>query len=687
MRARTAARLAWSLWFLTLALAIGAFVLLFLNRHTAAPAGSLGRSANVTFPIIFLVFSTVGATVATRQPSNPIGWIFCVSGLSVTLATFSSEYSIYGLFTKPGSLPALDLMLWLDNWAWAPGAQLTTTFLLLLFPTGRLPSPRWRFVAWLSVVAVAVLAAGFAFDPGPLQDFSTIDNPYGISGFHWATIAGALISLAAAMACVAALIVRFRRSAGEERAQMKWFVLSAVVLVAVLVPVILGPQQTPELLTFLMGVGFGLLAVTTGIAILKYHLYDIDVVINKTVVYALLAGFFTAVYAAIVIGIGAALGSRSNGVLMVAAAVIIAVAFQPVRDRAQRFANRMVYGERATPYEALSEFSRWAAGGYSMDAALPELARIVGLSTGSTRAEVWLRLGMQLRRVAAWPLGGVATGPSVDLDGDVPTLPGADRTYAVVHRGDLLGALAVSKPAADPLTPAEDKLLADLASQAGLLLRNAALIEDLRASRQRIVAAQDAERRRLERNIHDGAQQQLVALAVKLGLVGAVMHKDPDQAGRLIEDLKAETGDALENLRDLARGIYPPLLADQGLMAALESQSRKIAVPVTVKSDGIGRYGQEVEAAVYFCTLEALQNVTKYAHASAIRVGLWEEEGELNFSVTDDGEGFDTTATSYGTGLQGMADRLAAQGGVLEIRSRPGEGTTVRGRLPADIRV
>jgi signal transduction histidine kinase len=174
---------------------------------------------------------------------------------------------------------------------------------------------------------------------------------------------------------------------------------------------------------------------------------------------------------------------------------------------------------------------------------------------------------------------------------------------------------------------------------------------------------------------------------VKLGLAGAVMRKDPDQAGRLLEDLKSETQDALENLRDLARGIYPPLLADQGLFAALESQSRKVGIPVAVESDGIGRYGQEVEAAVYFCTLEALQNVTKYAHASRIQVRLWEQVGELNFSVADDGEGFDTAATSYGTGLQGMADRLAAQGGVLEVRSRPGEGTTVRGRLPAGVRV
>jgi signal transduction histidine kinase len=687
MRARTAARLAWSMWSVTLALVAGSFVFLFLTRHTAVPAGGLGRSADVSFPIAFLVFSTVGAVVATRHPSNAIGWIFCASALSVGLWAFTHEYSIYGLLTNPGSLPGRDFMLSLETWAWTPGAQLMTTFLFLLFPTGRMPSPRWRIVAWVSVVALVVLAVGVAFDPGPLPDFPSMNNPYGVSSLRWANTAGSLIVLAAVLPSVASLIVRFRRSRGEERAQMKWFVLGAVVLIAVFIPAIIGPGRTPEFLTVLMGLALGLLAIATGIAILKYRLYDIDVVINKTVVYGLLAGFFTAVYVAIVVGIGAALGSRSNGVLTVASAVIIAVAFQPVRDRARRFANRLVYGDRATPYEALSEFSRWAAGGYSMDAALPELAKIVAQSTGASRAEVWLRVGSQLRRVAGWPATPAAAGTTFEVDDQEPSLPGMDRTYPVLHQGDLLGALAVSKPPADPLTPAEDKLLADLASQAGLLLRNAALIEDLRSSRQRIVSAQDAERRRLERNLHDGAQQQLVALSMKLGLAGAMMRKDPDQASQLLEDLQSESQEALANLRDLARGIYPPLLADQGLVAALESQSRKVGVPVAVEGDGVGRYAQDVEAAAYFCALEALQNVTKYAQASHIQVRLWEEKGELSFSVTDDGKGFDTAATSYGTGLQGMADRLAAQGGVLEVRSRPGEGTTVLGRLPADGRV
>jgi signal transduction histidine kinase len=273
--------------------------------------------------------------------------------------------------------------------------------------------------------------------------------------------------------------------------------------------------------------------------------------------------------------------------------------------------------------------------------------------------------------VAAWPAD--------------PAAPGSDRrSFAVRHQGQHLGAIEVETAPAEPLDPTREKLVADVAAQAGLVLRNAALIEDLRASRQRLVTAQDEERRRIERNIHDGAQQQLVALAVKLKLADALVGKDEERTHAMLADLQTETNQALEDLRDLARGIYPPLLADKGLEAALESQARKSAVPVSVETDGIGRYPQEAEAAVYFSCLEALQNVAKYADASAATIRLEQSNGSLTFDVTDDGVGFDPAAATRGTGLQGIADRLAALGGTTEIRSAPGEGTTVSGILPAE---
>jgi signal transduction histidine kinase len=233
------------------------------------------------------------------------------------------------------------------------------------------------------------------------------------------------------------------------------------------------------------------------------------------------------------------------------------------------------------------------------------------------------------------------------------------------------------------MNPAKLQLVEDLAAQAGLVLRNVKLIEELKASRQRLVAAQDEERRKIERNIHDGAQQQLVALAVHLKLASGMVGKDPDRERDLLAKLVDQTNEALEDLRDLARGIYPPLLQDKGLPAALEAQARKAVVPTTVTADGLGRFDQATESAVYFSCLEALQNVAKYAEASRATITLSNGDGHLRFSVTDDGQGFDASATSYGTGLQGIADRLAAIGGILTVTSTPGHGTTIDGRVPA----
>jgi signal transduction histidine kinase len=418
------------------------------------------------------------------------------------------------------------------------------------------------------------------------------------------------------------------------------------------------------------------------IAILRHRLYDIDVIISRAVVYALLSAAFTGVYAGIVLGIGTFVGHQGGPVLTIAAAVTIALLFQPLRRRAQLFANRLVYGKRATPYQALSDFATDMAGQLDLAEAVDRMVSVLAGASGADRAEAWIRVGTQLRPAAIWPHGAtrsaaVALGPG----GGLPAFEGASRAVAVQHGGELLGALSLQKPRNEPLTSTEDELLQDLASQAGLVLRNAALIDELRASRRRLVEAQDAERRKIERNLHDGAQQQLIALMIQVGLLEESAG-DPAAVRQMAPAVKDGLRAALEDLRDLARGIYPPLLADQGLIAALQAQARKASLPVQIDADGIGRYPQDAEAAVYFCALEALQNITKYAGASRATVGLACSDGSLRFTVTDDGTGFDAASTRHGTGLQGMADRLAALGGTLDIRSQPGRGTTLTGQLP-----
>jgi signal transduction histidine kinase len=266
-----------------------------------------------------------------------------------------------------------------------------------------------------------------------------------------------------------------------------------------------------------------------------------------------------------------------------------------------------------------------------------------------------------------------------------------DTVVPVTHAGELLGALAVNKKRGETMNTVEQKLVTDLAGQAGLVLKNVGLneellarLDDLRASRQRLVTVQDEERRRLERDLHDGAQQHLVALKIKLGLAEGVAQPET-KLRAMIAQLKQDADDALVTVRELARGIYPPLLASDGLEAALRAQIHRSTVPVDLRIDDVTRQPREVEGAVYFCCLEALQNVAKYAEAKHVSLRLWREDADLAFRVQDDGKGFDPLTVPPGSGLQNMSDRLEALDGSLEISSVPGKGTTIEGRVPVGL--
>jgi signal transduction histidine kinase len=479
---------------------------------------------------------------------------------------------------------------------------------------------------------------------------------------------------------------------------LRWFVyvvgLLAVLVVLAFLLGIVQPTWIATVSSDALTYGFlVVLPATIGVAIIGYGLYDIDVFISRALVYGSLAVFITAVYVGIAVGVGALVGSggKPNLALSILATAIVAIGFQPVRERVQKIANRLVYGKRATPYEVLSEFSGRVAETYAADEVLPRMARVLQEGTGAESATVWLRGAVDLRRAATYPDD---IGDHLELqlsNGTQPALADATKAVEVRHQGELLGALSVNKRRGETLTPIEEKLVDDLAHQAGLVLKNVGLsadlqarLDDLRASRQRLVHAQDLERRRLERNLHDGAQQHLVALKVKLGLAEMLLARDPAKAVATLEQLKGDADEALATLRDLARGIYPPLLADKGLVVALKSQARKVTVPVHVEAEGVERYPQDVEATVYFCVLEALQNVQKYARASRVVVRLRASAGPamLTFEVEDDGTGFETATARKGAGLTNMNDRVDALGGTVQLISHPGAGTTVSGELP-----
>jgi signal transduction histidine kinase len=652
-----------------------------------------------------VTYATLGALIV-RRAGNLIGWIMIGVGAGLAFLGVASAYAVIGAATYPGAVPAAKLVGLLAECSFAP-STFTIAFMFLLFPSGKLPSRRWRPLAAAGLALAGLTLSGLVVRPRLVQipapggTSLTFQNPLGVTGL-WPVLRVVLVGTISGMtvvfvvflaASIVSLVVRYRTGDPLLRQQVKWLAMTALMLAVFLVIALLGiaagqtwvTNAAYQVVTII--VLFGIPAAMT-IAILRHRLYDLDIIINRAVVYGLLSAAFTAVYAGIVLGIGTFAGHRGGPVLTIAAAVSIALLFQPLRHRAQLLANRLVYGERATPYQVLSDFAEDMAGQLGYGDALDRMVSLLAGATGATRAGAWIRMGAELRPVATWPSGSPAPAP-VAVSGGLELPPfDASRAVPVRHGDELLGALSLQKPASEPLTTAEDQLLQHLASQAGLVLRNVQLtaellatIDELRASRRRLVETQDAERRKIERNLHDGAQQQLIALTIQLGLLEQSAD-DPGYFRQMAAQLKDALRAALDDLRDLARGIYPPLLADQGLAAVLQAQARKAPLPVMIETGSLGRYPQDTETTVYFCTLEALQNIAKYAGASQATVRLACTGGSLQFTITDNGTGFETTTTRHGTGLQGMADRLAALGGTLAIRSQPGHGTTLTGRLP-----
>ena len=513
-------------WTVRIVLA-GIAVLLMMGLPLAISNGTFEDSPTSGFATATVAaYILVGGLLAVRLPRNPIGLLFLVAGFFVLLSGVMQDYARYTLGTNPGALPFGLTAAWIQNWA--SFGLLLVPILVLLFPTGTVPSPPWRWVLRLNIVCVGVLLLLAMFTPAALDVAPGIqpENPFGIGAIEGRTspllwVFG-LGLLGVTIASIVGLVQRFRRSTGEERQQIKWFATAAAVTggcldLVLLTNIGLGPNEHRPIndlafLLFLISLGIGI-PVACAIAILKYRLYDLDLVVKKTVLYGTVAALLLLAFLAVAVTAGGLIG-RSRTAAVIAAATI-GVLFWPALRIARRVADRIVYGGRATPYEVLSNFGERMSDTYSTDDVLPRTAQLLAAATGAERATVWLRVGRQMRQAASWPDADTDRAVLALQDGEPPRLP-SDWAEEVRDHGELLGALAVEMPASDPIGPTRQRLMRDLAAQAGLVLRNVRLIEELRDSRRRIVRAQDEERRRLERNLHDGAQQQLVALSVQL---------------------------------------------------------------------------------------------------------------------------------------------------------------------------
>ncbi len=647
-----------------------------------------------------VVFALVGVLIALRHSRNAIGWIFLGAAVTVGFGILAGSYADYWLETDEGPAFLDRSAAMYSNLSWMPWILVPSTFLVLLFPDGRLLSPRWRPFAWCAGLGIA---GGFVVEgmrPGPIADYPQVDNPYGVHSALLDPLNGftLLLVFVGLGAAAVSMVKRFRRASGQERQQIKWLAFAAAVA-AVVIPTgfavyeVVG-DHVADMAMMLSVLGLPLAA---GVAILKFRLYDIDVVISRTLLVAGLVGFITAAYVGIVVGVGSLLGGgggEPNVVLSVVATTVVAVLFQPVRRWLQRLANRVVFGRRSTPYDVLSGFAVRVGAGESSPESLVHLAELVAGGTGADPARVWLRVGSVLRVEASWPVGSeVVDAVEIDVAGDVDAavglLPGTDLSVPVVERGELLGVLTIVKPRGERVTEVDTDLVERLAAASGVVLRNLRLdaelgqrLEQLEASRWRLVSAQDDARRRIEADLAGGSRAELELLRERLTvLAGQVDAAAAPKTAMLLGQLVDATDGALGTLAGLAAGVYPPQLAADGLVVALTEQATKAALPVRIDADDVGRYEPEVEAAVYFAVLEGLQNVAKYANATTAQVHLSGLDGQLTFTVTDDGDGFDTTTTTLGTGLQGLVDRLDTVDGTLTITSTPGTGTTLTGHI------
>lgn len=640
-------------------------------------------------PLTGLAFSAVGALIVIRRGENRVGWLCCVIGVLVNLWMFSFQYATAAV-TRPGFLPAIGWVTWIASWVWVVAFMLVAAGLPLVFPDGRLLSRRWRWAAWFAVAQTALAVIPLAVLP---RVPPTARNPVGIQALSgWLYLVPrfdgylAMISLGLG---VAAIVLRFRRAKEEERLQLKWFATGVAVVAALSAALILvyGPiLAAPAPVATLFGLSMLSLPLGIGLAVLKYRLYDLGLLLNKAIVFGSLAAFITGVYVVIVVAVGSLIGrgNTANVWLSIIATGLVAVAFQPVRERVERLASRIVYGKRASSYEVMADFSRRVAQATTLDGVLNETAELAASAVGAKHSRVRLFLTGEAERVAFWPADVAPTAPEV--------------SRSVVHQSVTVGEIAIAKPAGEKLTHGEERLIADLAAQAGPVLSNSRLAaeladrlrdietqaRELAASRTRIVQAEEAGRRRIERDIHDGVQQEIVALIAKVGLARNQLARDSQQAAITLAEVQEEAQRALRDLRELARGIHPAVLEDSGLVDAIKTRAGRLPIAVRIQADATvqrSRFRPEIEGAAYFVVSEALANVLKHSSAQEARIRLTSEPGQLRIEVIDDGCGFDPAAVAQ-AGLRGIKDRVEALGGAFCVASGA-KGTRIQADLPA----
>ncbi len=637
--------------------------------------GSFSMAVQIPFYFLVGVWVAIGALIVWHHPENPIGWLLSLVMPLVALDQLAYGYVAYETTTNARSLLGEAALVWLKVTG-MPFGMLIFAIALLLFPNVRFLSPRWRLAAWVALASFLAYLPLKALEPAPLFLVPGESSPLAVGEAGWALLQPlmglALLSLTLAMgAGLLSLLLRFRRARGEERQQIKWLIAPAF-LYLLCIPVVVYGEYASSQAIFALGGGMSILAVTgmmvgMAIAIFKYRLYDIDIIINRTLIYGVLTVSVVVIYVLIVGALGTLLQAEDNLLISLFATGFVAVLFQPLRQRLQRAVNHFMYGERDEPFEALARLGRRLEGIFSPQMVYPTIVETVAQALKLPYAAIAVRRGDQYEIVEAC---GKATREAV--------------AYSLVYQREVVGRLLVGRRSpGEAFSAADERLLRSFARQAGTAVHAVQLMSDLQRSRQQLVTAREEERLRLRRDLHDGLGPALASVAWQAESARELVHADPAEAAQLLESTIEQTQSALSDIRRLVYGLRPPALDELGLVGALEHAVRPQQMDVNIEAPpSLPPLPAAVEVAAYRIVQEALKNAMEHGRAEHCVVSL-ALDGNLCLTIRDDGQGLPEVVTP-GVGLVSMRERAEELGGAFVIFSRQVGGTQVEVRLPLE---
>lgn len=612
----------------------------------------------------FLTFPVVGFLILWHRPDNLVGWIFLAVGLVQVTAGLTGTASELLLSSDPDSVSGA-LLFVVNNVCFGVSWVLATTFPLLLFPDGRLPSRRWRWAVYAAAAGLAVLVVAIMVKPGPVEYDSAVVNPLGIAALgglpEQVAEATVIALLGVSLAGLTSLVVRWRRGSGDDRRRLAWLALAAVVMVVVTVAGLVASPWTPDWVGAIgEAITVAAIPLATGVAVLRSRLFDVEAVLDRALVYVVLTGIVVVTYAATVAVATWWLGSDAGRGASILAAAVVAVSLSPVKDRLHRGIDRLLYGDRSRPYAVLSGFAAKLERTSGSDDLLTTVTNSIAES---------LRV----------PYVRVAVGSGAVIPEDAVVFP-------LISHGRQEGLLLVGQRSGGRRFDArETKLLGDLARQAAVEARGMRLTADLQESREHIVRAREEERLRVRRDLHDGVGPTLAAASLQVDALRERWEVDDPKIAVLLAQVKSEISQCVLDIRRVVDGLRPPALDDLGLAGVVREHAASLtAAGLLVEvdcPDDLEVSSAAVEVAAYRIVTEAMTNVVRHADAARCAVSLECAEGSLRVDVSDDGIGLRGSHRD-GIGLSSMRERAAELGGSIAVDNLSGGGTRVTATLP-----